>query len=193
MIERSALSAVILAGGEGRRMGGADKGWLDYRGRPLIAHVIDRLQPQTGRIVISANRNHERYAGFGFPVVSDTRTGYSGPLAGIEAALARVETDWALIVPCDVPGLPVDLVARLGASITDDRPAAVACSEGRRHAVLLCRRTVRIQVSELLDHDERRFGKLVEALAAAEVDFAVLPDGGSPFSNVNTPAELGNP
>jgi len=191
MIARSTLTAVILAGGEGRRMGGVDKGLLGYRGRPLVAQVIDALRPQVGGMVISANRNGERYAGFGWPVVPDLRSGFSGPLAGIEAALAQVVTEWALIVPCDVPNLPADLVDRLFAATSPECRAAVACSEGRRHAVLLCRSADRAKVSELLDRDERRFGRLVEALPAVEVDFAALPDGGSPFANFNTPEALG--
>ena len=62
------ISAVILAGGKARRMNGADKGLQLLKNKPLISHVIERLQPQVIDISINANRHHEEYAQWGFPV-----------------------------------------------------------------------------------------------------------------------------
>lgn len=190
MIVPQDVTGLILAGGEGRRMGGADKGLVDYRGRPLIAHVIDALRGQVGRMLISANRNAGAYAAFGWPLAGDSRTGFQGPLAGIEAGLARVETPWVLIVPCDLPGLPSDLLERLSAGLVESAAAAVACSEGRRHAVLLCRQEAGRVAGQLLDADERRFGALVSSLGAVEVMFPAGSAGDSPFANLNTPDAL---
>lgn len=79
----SEVTGVILAGGQSRRMGGGDKGLLDLAGRPMLAHVIDRLAPQVGRTIINANGDPARFATFGLPVVADTITGFVGPLAGV--------------------------------------------------------------------------------------------------------------
>ena len=91
-MNRDELTGVILAGGEGRRMGGADKGLQLLDGRPLVHWVLDRLRPQVGRVVISANRNLDRYREFGCPVLSDTLAGFAGPLAGLQAAMAEAGT-----------------------------------------------------------------------------------------------------
>ena len=96
-------------------MGGADKGLLDYQGRPLIEWALAALKPQVGECVISANRNLDRYAGYGLRVLTDTLPDYPGPLAGVLAALQAVAADWLVVVPCDTPHLPADLVPRLRA------------------------------------------------------------------------------
>jgi len=88
MIDRADITGIVLAGGRGRRMGGVDKGLVDFAGRPLVAHVIERFAPQVGAIVINANQNVERYAAFGAPVVRDAIGGFAGPLAGLHAGLS---------------------------------------------------------------------------------------------------------
>ncbi len=103
-------------------MGGEDKGLIPLAGRPLIAWVIDALAPQVGRILISANRNQAAYAAFGHPVIGDEAggtelTGFQGPLAGIAAAMTRMETPWLLTLPCDAPLAPADLASRLAAAL----------------------------------------------------------------------------
>jgi molybdopterin-guanine dinucleotide biosynthesis protein A len=108
----AAITGLVLCGGAGRRMGGADKPLLHWRGRPLVEHVIERLHGQVDHIVISANRNLERYAVYG-PVVTDTMPGFPGPLGGIHATLALCTTPWLLACPGDTPELPLDLADRL--------------------------------------------------------------------------------
>lgn len=105
------ISGGILAGGEGRRFGGVDKGWIDYRGQTFVETVIRRLKPQVDDIVISANRNLVRYAGLGHAVVED-RLG-AGPLAGLLRLLESARHDWLLAVPCDALQLPADVAQRL--------------------------------------------------------------------------------
>ena len=118
----AAITGLILAGGRARRMGGEDKGLIPLAGRPLIAWVIDALAPQVGRILISANRNQAAYAAFGHPVIGDEAVGaelagFQGPLAGIAAAMTRMETPWLLTLPCDAPLAPADLASRLAAAL----------------------------------------------------------------------------
>ena len=85
------ITGLVLAGGLGRRMGGVDKGLSLLDGEPLVEHIIRRLAPQVGRLIINANQNHDTYAGFGYPVVGDRITGYAGPLAGFLAGAERPE------------------------------------------------------------------------------------------------------
>ncbi|PTT46929.1 molybdenum cofactor guanylyltransferase MobA, partial [Aeromonas sp. HMWF016] len=119
------VSAVILAGGRATRMGGEDKGWVELAGRPLIAHVLERLRPQVDEILINANRSHDRYQALA-PVISDDNRDYLGPLAGMQAGLAAARHDWVLFVPCDGPALPPDLMSRFRAALTPDTELVVA-------------------------------------------------------------------
>src|SRR5919205_1618672 len=114
------ITGLVLAGGQGRRMGGVDKGLQLLRGRPMIEHVLERLKPQVGEIVINANQNLDRYRVFGHRVVSDAIGGYAGPLAGLHAGLQAITNPLAVTVPCDSPFLPLDLVSRLKDSLKDN-------------------------------------------------------------------------
>src|SRR3982751_4442728 len=107
------VTGVVLAGGQGSRMGGVDKGLQPFRGKPMAAHVLERLAPQVDEILINANRNAEAYAQFGHRVIADEVAGFAGPLAGFERGLAHASGALVVTVPCDSPFLPVDLVARL--------------------------------------------------------------------------------
>ncbi|OYZ81562.1 MAG: molybdenum cofactor guanylyltransferase MobA, partial [Polaromonas sp. 39-63-203] len=124
-----AITGVILAGGRGSRMGGADKGLQNFNGVPLALHTLLRLSPQVGEIMINANRNLAAYESFGVPVWPDSTSlgEYAGPLAGFMTALERCETPYLLTVPCDTPLFPEDLVARLAdALVREDADFAVA-------------------------------------------------------------------
>jgi molybdopterin-guanine dinucleotide biosynthesis protein A len=133
------VAGVILAGGLARRMGGGDKGLIDIGGRPILAHVIERLKPQTGALAINANGDARRFSAYGLPVVADSIPGSAGPLAGVLAGL-----DWAagkgfsLIVTAatDTPFFPRNLVKRLYAAKSERHAElAVAASRGRHHPV----------------------------------------------------------
>jgi molybdopterin-guanine dinucleotide biosynthesis protein A len=116
------VTAVILAGGAGRRLHGADKPLHPYRNRPLIEHVLARIVPQVQDVLISANRNLAVYAGYG-RVVTDQLPGYAGPLAGVTAALRLVNAPWVLVCPGDAPALPTDLLAGLADAVRRAAPA----------------------------------------------------------------------
>ena len=107
------ISAVVLAGGQGARIGGVDKGWLLLDERPLIQRVIERLLPQVDEIIISCNRNLAAYQALGFPVVQDQRADYRGPLSGIVAAAPLCTQNWIQLCPCDLPNMPLQLSAQL--------------------------------------------------------------------------------
>lgn len=138
-------------------MGGADKGLVAYRGRPLIEWAIDLVRPQVDRLFLSANRNLDRYASLGYPVLPDSLPDYPGPLAGVLAGLAATRADWLLIVPCDTPHLPADLGARLLAAARRENTAlAVAAEAGRvHHGCFVVRRELRPSLAAYLQSGER--------------------------------------
>ena len=185
------VDAVILAGGQGRRMGGRDKGLVPLNGRPMIEWVIHALSHQSvplNHLLISANRHLPDYARFGYPVLRDVHGGYSGPLAGIHATMLASPADILLVVPCDVPALPPDLLERLldalnetGASV-----AVAKSSNGQVHPTLcMLRREVLSSISDRLQRKQLKLGDWLESMAPAYVEFA-----DSTFPNLNTMEEL---
>ncbi len=183
------VTGLVLAGGQGSRMGGVDKGLQPFRGRPMVAHVVERLSPQVGEIIINANRNVEAYRAFGHRVVSDAITGFAGPLAGFERGLDYAAGELVMTVPCDSPFLPLDLVARLRAALAQaDAQLAVAKTGDQAHPVFsLMRRTVHTSLREFLGSGQRKIDRWYGALAVVEVLFDDQPDA---FMNINTRAEL---
>jgi len=130
------ITGVILAGGRSARMGGKDKGLIALAGRPFIEHVIAAIAPQTGALMISANRNLARYRAYGYPVVTDNFGGFQGPLAGICAALAETATPYAAIAPCDTPRPAEVLVRRIYQTLYEnDADIAVDSVALRMHPV----------------------------------------------------------
>lgn len=107
---------MIMAGGQATRMGGRDKGLIPLQNRPMIEHVIERLQPQISTILINANRNLAHYQAYGLPVIQDQTTAFLGPLSGLLAGLCYCTTPFVITVPCDAPRIPTDYIARLCAS-----------------------------------------------------------------------------
>ena len=112
MLKPDSVSGIILAGGEGRRLGGQDKGWLTLKGQPMIRRVLKRLAPQVSGVMISANRNLERYRQLGYPVITD-HDAFQGPLGGIASCLHHLPTEYGLVVPVDAPWIPANLLQRL--------------------------------------------------------------------------------
>jgi len=183
---RADVSGVILAGGRARRMGGLDKGLVELVGRPMIEHVLDALGPQVGSLLISANRNLDRYSAYGHPVIIDTLQGYMGPLAGMLSAMQRLATAFLVTVPCDAPLLSPDLVSRLyDACVAKGADAAVA-TDGRRQqpVFLLLRAGMAPALESYLAGGGRRVDTWLAQLRVAETDFSDAPDT---FINVNEP------
>ena len=194
-----AITGVILAGGRGSRMGGADKGLQNFNGVPLALHTLLKLSPQVGIIMINANRNLAAYESFGAPVWPDS-TGlgeYAGPLAGFMTGLERCETPYMLTVPCDTPLYPQDLVARLAdAFVQADADFAVAAApeaDGQlRPQPVFC--LMRTSMLESLIRFTQAGGRKIDAWTAqhktVEVAFNQPGDDTRAFLNANTLAEL---
>ncbi len=183
------VTGLVLAGGQGSRMGGVDKGLAPFRGRPLVEHVIERLAPQVGEILVNANRNPADYARFGHRVIADEIPGFAGPLAGFERGLAHARGDLVATVPCDSPFLPADLVARLRAELERaGADLAVAKTGDQPHPVFcLMRRGVHASLGQFLASGQRKIDKWYAALHVVEVAFDDEPDA---FANINTRDEL---
>jgi molybdenum cofactor guanylyltransferase len=189
VIALSNITGIVLAGGQGRRMGGVDKGWVELAGKPMIAHVLDRLRPQVGDVLINANQNLDRYSEFGVPVVPDNVGGFAGPLAGLHAGMTRATGSHVVTVPCDSPFLPPDLVARLAVALdADDAQLAVAKTFEQPHPVFcLARRDVLPHLAAFLETGGRKIDAWYATLAVVEVAF---DDESDAFRNINTSAEL---
>lgn len=185
---RAQISGLILAGGLATRMGGQDKGLILLDGRPLIAHVTERLLPQIATLVINCNRNHDRYRAYADTVIGDELPDFPGPLAGIQAGLRACATDWVMIVPCDMPFLPTDEVEQLRTALPADAIAACAESGGQlQPLVLLVQREAGLRsVTAALQQGERKVERWVRSLPAIEVHF----DDGDAFRNLNSLDEL---
>ena len=185
------ITGVVLAGGQGSRMGGVDKGLQPFRGKPMVAHVVERLAPQVGELLINANRNPDSYARFGHRVIADEIEGFAGPLAGFERGLAHASGSLVVTVPCDSPFLPLDLVQRLRAALDrEDAQLAVAKTGDQAHPVFsLMRRDVHASLRDFLESGQRKIDKWYGALRVVEVSF---DDEADAFLNINTREELAN-
>lgn len=194
------VTGVVLAGGLSRRMGGGDKGMLALSGKPMLAHVIERLRPQVGAMVINANGDARRFAAFGLDVVADTIDGFVGPLAGVLAGMrwsAVHAPDATHIVTAagDAPLLPLDVVARLQAA-AQARPGAIALAQsaGELHPVIgLWPVSLADDLETELRQGVRKVLRWTDKHGTLPVPFAMIEMGGrtlDPFYNANTPDEL---
>lgn len=185
------VTAVVLCGGRGLRMGGCDKGLLSWQGRPLVEHVLERIAPQVDGCLISANRHQAEYARLGWPVVTDATPDFHGPLAGIEAALAQTVTPWLLVVPCDTPLLPATLRHELlAAARRAGVPAAFARDLQRDHPVVhVVRRECLPALRAWQAQGERAVRGWLAAIGAVAAEFADT----RAFANFNSRAELDAP
>jgi molybdopterin-guanine dinucleotide biosynthesis protein A len=181
------IAAVILAGGQGRRMGGVDKGLIEYQGRPLIEWALAALVPQVDELVISANRNLDTYAAYGHRVLPDTLPDFPGPLAGVLAALQAVNADWLVVTPCDTPHLPADLVTRLLSAAQREQAvlAVAADAERSHHSCFIVRTDQRDGLAAYLAEGERAVRHWQARLPSTTVMFDAAG-----FVNFNQPQDL---
>lgn len=187
---------VVLAGGLSRRMGGDDKALRRIGGRAILAHVIDRIRPQVGELVLNANGDPGRFGEYGLPVAPDTVAGHAGPLAGVLTGLEWAAANapgcsWVATVPTDAPFLPGDLVARLLAVVAESG-AEMACagSAGRAHPVCgLWPVRLRAELRRaMVDEEIRKVDFWTARYRVARADFSTDPL--DPFFNANTPDDL---
>jgi len=190
----SLTTGLILAGGRASRMGGVDKGLALLDGQAMVAHVIARLAPQVAGLIINANRSHERYAAFGYPVWPDQQTDFAGPLAGLQAGLCHCHTPYLLSAPCDSPYLPFDLLLNLANALQNaDADIAVAVTtdpdtQARQPqpVFMLLKSSLLTDLNDYLQGGGRKIEKWYRRLNYSEALF----DDGEAFRNINTEEQL---
>lgn len=165
---------------------GADKGLLELGGRRLVDHAIDRLAPQVATVIISANRNADRYRERGRSVVGDQADDFRGPLAGWHAGMLAASTRWVASVPCDAPFFPDDLVARLAAADSSAPARLVVTAEGRQPVFALLDRNLLPRIEAALEAGDYGLGRWLTTVGAIEVLFADT----AAFTNLNDPDAL---
>lgn len=184
----SKITGVVLAGGQGRRMGTVDKGLQLLRGKPMAQWVVERFAPQVDELLINANQNIEQYQLLGYRVIPDAISGYAGPLAGLHRGLSEAAHPLVVTAPCDSPFLPLDLVAQLKAALkTNNAELAVARTGDQPHPVFsLCRTSVLPSLTAFLESGGRKIDLWYSQLKVVEVQFA----DEAAFRNINTREEL---
>lgn len=201
MIHTHEITAIVLAGGRGSRMGGVDKGLQNFNGTPMALHTVMRLQMQAGNLVgelmVNANRNLAAYEAFGAPVWPDTLSDYAGPLAGFMTGLERCEMPYLLTVPCDTPLFPLDLAQRLAQAFEDDSTeiamAAALEDDGQlRTQPVFC--LMRVELLESLvaftQAGGRKIDRWTDQHKTVVVPFNLPGDDPRAFCNANTLHEL---
>jgi molybdopterin-guanine dinucleotide biosynthesis protein A len=178
------VSCIILAGGEGKRLGGVDKGLVTYKSTPLIEHVLASIKPQVDEIIISANRNIDTYEKYGHKVISDNSDVYRGPLAGIAATLPYCTNKWVLVVPCDMPFLPDNIVEKLSAET--DKGISIAALNEKLQLVFLMHKELQASIQQSLDNNQLRLLQWVKSHQPAIISFT---DYGA-FRNFNNRDDL---
>jgi molybdopterin-guanine dinucleotide biosynthesis protein A len=197
---KATVTGVVLAGGLSRRMGGGDKGLLELAGKPMLRHVVDRLAPQVGSVIINANGDPRRFADFALPVVADTVEGFVGPLAGVLSGMRwsmkhAPKARWIVTAPGDAPLLPRDLVDKLAQAVAGQKGAiALAQSAGELHPVIgLWPVALAQDLEEQLRQGVRKVLHWTDRHGMAAVEFPSQRMCGlsiDPFYNANTPQEL---
>lgn len=169
-------------------MGGRDKGLMRLAGRPMIEYIIAALQPQSGALLISANRNLDDYRAYGYPVVRDRPGGFGGPLAGMASGMQAATTPYLLTVPCDCPLLPEGLAESLFLTLRENRAGISTVHDGTRMQPVfaLMRRELLPGLLDYLEQGGRRVDGWYARQRLALADFSAKP---ASFLNVNTPAD----
>lgn len=182
------ITGVVLAGGQGRRMGTVDKGLQLLRGKPMVQWVVERFAPQVDELLINANQNIEQYQILNYRVIPDAIGGFAGPLAGLHRGLSEAAHPLVVTAPCDSPFLPLDLVAQLKAALdANNADLAVAKTGDQPHPVFsLCRKSVLPSLTAFLESGGRKIDWWYSQLKVVEVPFA----DEAAFSNINTRDEL---
>lgn len=188
-LKKEQITAVILAGGRGRRFDGMDKGLIQFKQCPIIEHVIKAIAPQVANIMINANRSEAIYSSYGYPVVNDELSGFQGPLAGFSTAMKHASSPYVLTLPCDGPFISSDYARRMAAALTDEHAELAVAHDGKRmqpvHALLPARLLASLKT--FMDSGERKIDRWYLQHNVALVDFSDTP---LIFQNINTLDEL---
>ena len=182
-------TGVILAGGQGRRMGGQNKGLLKINKQTMVEYILARIKNQVGPILINANDQVALYRHYGYPVIGDTVDGFQGPVAGMLAAAEHCRTPWLCTVPCDSPLLADDLLLRLHQARADDAAELAVANDGKRIHPVFClmRSDLRDHIRHVLARGERKIESLFIGIKTVQADFSDKPEC---FLNINRPEDL---
>jgi len=189
-MDTSDVCAVILAGGESRRMG-FNKALLDIGGRPLISILTERIRPLTNRIIISSN-DASNYEFLNLPVVSDRYRG-RGPLAGVHAAMTWDNSPLYIVLACDLPNLSALLLSNLLSFAQGYDAVIPRTSDGLAHPLCaVYRRTCLPSIEKAL---LRHANKVIETVLNDSLKIKwVTPKEGrfkdADLANINTPEDL---
>ncbi|MEP5567879.1 MAG: molybdenum cofactor guanylyltransferase MobA [Halioglobus sp.] len=181
----TSISGLILAGGAGRRAGGRDKGLIEWSGRPLIEHVYRNIASQVDDVLISCNRNGDRYAALSSIIEQDLRSDYQGPLAGLEAAAPLIVHPLLMVVPCDTPHLPENLVSTLFIALEKAPEQSVAYAttgDGGQYLCALMRTESLQSLPAFLDSGQRAVRQWYRQIGSVAVD---MKEQSACFLNVN--------
>lgn len=183
------LSALILAGGQGRRMDGADKGLLKLDNTAFAERLAALFRPHCSRLLISCNRNADTYRRMADVSFEDREAGFPGPLQGLESARPHLDTPWLLVTPCDTPCLDTRYITRMTDGLNSDPAPMRVAHDGHRlqNLHLLVHRRDLDVLHEYLERGERSVWGWLETAGYVPVDFSDCPEL---FTNVNTPEDL---
>ena len=191
-IDKQQITGLILAGGKGTRMGSVDKGLQMFCGKPMVEHVLQRLQPQVSKLIINANRHLDVYEALGAPVIPDEISGFAGPLAGLHAGLSHCKTPYLVTAPCDSPFLPMDLVDELSEALmtaqVDIAVAVTGDSETQQRHPVFCLLSAQLKndLADYLGKGGRKMDAWFAMHRQTEVHFA----DENAFMNINSLDEL---
>ena len=176
-------SVLLLAGGRGQRMGGRDKGLVEWHGRPMIASLHDVVRPMTDDLIISCNRNAERYQPFADRLVSDREAGFPGPLVGIRAGLAVARYPWLLVLPCDAPNVDTSLLTAMRKSARPVRPLLLRQAGQWQPLFSLVPTSLLPHIEQAWDAGQRSPRHILLALGAMALDCA---EDDARLANINS-------
>lgn len=187
-INKIDITAVILAGGQGMRMNRQDKGLISFKGKPMVSHIISVVKNEVGQLLISANRNIEKYQQYG-TVITDDLNDFQGPLAGITKALLVVKTPYLLVMPCDTPYISQSVIHRLITTISNSNADLCVASDGTRihPTIAIIKTELKDNVSNFFDSGDRKLGLWVQQNNFVKADFSDCPEV---LANLNTPEDF---
>lgn len=183
------ISYLILAGGQGQRMNGADKGLMLWHDKPMIEHVLDQLSVPKEKIIISANRNLADYEKYAAQIVQDENDGFHGPLAGILSAMQASTAPYLLCLPCDSPTPPENMLIELSQCMSKQNKTSALCHDGERlqplFSLLDCQH--KQLLSTFLQEGRRKVQDFMQLIDPAICDFSTQK---SHFNNFNRPDDM---
>lgn len=183
------ITGVVLAGGRGSRMNGKDKGLVIFRGKPMVNYALEALKSVTGQILISANRNIDIYAAYGYPVIKDQSGNFDGPLAGLHSALSYANTSYVMTIPCDSPFVNHMVLTRMLDAMNIGSSSISTIHDGNRlqSAFIIVHRQLIVDLDKYLSDGGRKVETWLKRHHLALADMSDFPEL---FVNINTTGEL---